>query len=153
MRPQDARSAKTSEAARQRRTTAAPNPLDLRLAATPDAAAAARGAVSAWLGAAVSPAMLVDVRLLVSELVTNSFRHADGPGDAAITLRAELSGDTLRVEVGDRGTSGQIIRRVPDLGPGGGFGLNLVETLSRRWGVNRDAGTRVWAELAFQPAG
>jgi anti-sigma regulatory factor (Ser/Thr protein kinase) len=153
MRPQQAGSAESPEAARQRRTIAALVPLDLYFAATPDAAAAARAAVGAWLGAAVTPGMLVDVRLLVSELVTNSFRHADAPDDSAITLRAELSGDALLVEVGDGGTSGRVVRRAPDGGTAGGFGLNLVDTVSRRWGVDRDVGTRVWAELAFQPAG
>jgi len=34
-------------------------------------------------------------------------------------------------------------RRAPDLQRGGGFGLNAVEILSRRWGVHRDVGTRV----------
>ena len=63
-------------------------------------------------------------------------------------MRAEVRGDVLRLEVADRGGGGSIARRTPDLDHGGGFGLHVVEVLSRRWGVNRDAVTRVWAELA-----
>jgi hypothetical protein len=37
--------------------------------------------------------------------------------------------------------------------PAAGFGLNVVEALSQRWGVDRDAGPRVWAELAIPRAG
>ena len=96
---------------------------------------------------------LADAQLLVAELVANSVRHADAAADAAISVRGHLRADVLCLEVGDRGTSGSISRRAPDLERGGGFGLNLVETLSWRWGVHRDAGTHVWAELAFPAAG
>jgi hypothetical protein len=59
----------------------------------------------------------------------------------------------LSLEVQDRGTGGAITRRTPDLQHGGGFGLNVVDVVSRRWGVDRGAGTRVWAELAFSAVG
>jgi serine/threonine-protein kinase RsbW len=100
-----------------------------------------------------SDAMLVDAQLLISEMVANSVRHADAPADAVIRVRARVRADVLRLEVADRGRSGSIARRAPDLQRGGGFGLNVVETLSRRWGVHRDAGTQVWAEIAFQAVG
>jgi hypothetical protein len=37
---------------------------------------------------------------------------------------------------------------------GGGFGLNLVQQLAARWGVERanGGGTKVWADLALAPA-
>jgi hypothetical protein len=36
---------------------------------------------------------------------------------------------------------------------GAGFGLFLVEQLTRRWGMTREnAKTRVWFELDFEPA-
>jgi serine/threonine-protein kinase RsbW len=128
-------------------------PFELDLAATLGAPSAARAAVSAWLTGHVSEAMLVDVHLLVGELVTNSLLHADGPGEAVISVRAERCGDAVRFEVADRGTTRPITRRAPNPHGRGGFGLNVVDVLSRSWGVERDAGTRVWAELAFQPAG
>jgi anti-sigma regulatory factor (Ser/Thr protein kinase) len=115
------------------------------------APAAARVAISAWMAGHVSETMLTDAELLVVELVTNSVRHADAPADAVVTVRARIS-DVVRLEVEDDGRTGSIARRAPDLEKGGGFGLNVVERLSARWGVNRAAGTRVWAEIAFPAA-
>jgi serine/threonine-protein kinase RsbW len=121
---------------------------EVALPSVPDAPAAARVAVSAWMAGRVSEAVLVDALLLVSELVANSVRHAEAPADAVIRVRAQFRPDVLRLEVTDHGIRGSIARRAPDLERGGGFGLNVVETLSRWWGVHRDAGTHVWVELA-----
>jgi anti-sigma regulatory factor (Ser/Thr protein kinase) len=101
----------------------------------------------------VSETMLADAQLLVVELVANSVRHGNAPPDAVVRVRAQIGADVVLLEVEDRGTAGSVARRAPDLEHGGGFGLHVVEALSRRWGVNRDAGTRVWAELAFPAAG
>jgi anti-sigma regulatory factor (Ser/Thr protein kinase) len=128
-------------------------PLELRLAAGLNAPAAARAAVPAWLADHLTAPMLTDVELLVGELVANSVRHADAPADALVSVRVHVETDAVRLEVWDAGSSGLIARREPDLKYGGGFGLNLVEELSRRWGVSRDSGTQVWAELAFREAG
>jgi anti-sigma regulatory factor (Ser/Thr protein kinase) len=128
-------------------------PFELTLASAPDAPATARVAVSGWMAGHVSEPMLADAQLLVVELVTNSVRHADAPADAVVSVRARVSADVVRLEVEDDGCTGSIARRAPDLQSGGGFGLNVVEALSARWGVNRGAGTRVWAEIAFPAAG
>jgi anti-sigma regulatory factor (Ser/Thr protein kinase) len=128
-------------------------PFKLDIVATAGAPAAARAAVSAWIGHHVTDAMLVDLRLVIGELVANSVVHADTPADAVVSVRAEVCADALRVEVGDAGTGGAVLARAPDFTGGGGFGLNVVDVLSRRWGVNRDMGTRVWAELAFASGG
>jgi len=128
-------------------------PFELDLLSTPDAPAAARAAVSAWIGRRLTDAMLVDLRLLVGELVANSVVHADVPTGSVVSVRARLDADALRVEVGDFGTGGTIALRTPDLADGGGFGLNVVDAVSRRWGVHRDGGTQVWAELPFSAAG
>jgi serine/threonine-protein kinase RsbW len=127
--------------------------LELSLAAGVEAPAAARAAVTAWMAGHVSETMLADAQLLVSELVANSVRHADAPAGAVVSVRAQVRADVVCLEVEDGGTSGSIERRAPDMSYGGGFGLNVVEVLSRRWGVDRDAGTRVWAELAFPATG
>jgi serine/threonine-protein kinase RsbW len=128
-------------------------PLEVTLAAALDAPAAARAAVSAWMAGHVSQTMLADAQLLVVELVANSVRHGNAPAGAVVNVRAYVSDDVVRLEVEDRGTAGSVRRRPPDLEDGGGFGLQIVEAVSRRWGVNRDAGTRVWAELAFPATG
>ena len=119
--------------------------VDLRLPAGPQAAGLARHAVDELEGE-VSPMTLEDGRLLVSELVTNSVRHAGLPGDASILLSIRLLPGGLRVEVTDAG---------PGFDPGGrpspgverGWGLYLVERISKRWGVTRDPHTLVWFEL------
>jgi serine/threonine-protein kinase RsbW len=128
-------------------------PVELTLSPSLDAPAAARAAVTAWMAGHVSETMLADAELIVGELVANSVRHADAPAGAVIGVRAEVRTDVLRLEVEDQGRRGSVARRKPDLRRGGGFGLNVVEALSRRWAVERDSGTRVWAELAFAAPG
>lgn len=129
------------------------DPFEVTLALGLDAPAAARAAVTRWMTGHVSRTMLADAQLLVSELVGNSVRHSDAAGDAVVSVRAHVLADVLVLEVHDRGTGGSIARRAPDLQLGGGFGLNVVDALSQRWGVDRDTGTRVWVELAFSAPG
>ena len=80
-------------------------------------------------------------------------RDPPQPARAAPPPCATPSDFAGRLEVEDDGRTGSIARRAPDLQDGGGFGLNVVEMLSARWLVNRDAGTRVWAGIAFAAAG
>ena len=91
--------------------------------------------------------MLEDVRLLVTELITNALRHGKlTPGDR-VPLKASVDDGVVRIEVRDPGNNGDIALREP--GPrGGGYGLYLVERLAKRWGVDRRDGTVVWCELA-----
>jgi anti-sigma regulatory factor (Ser/Thr protein kinase) len=87
--------------------------------------------------------------LLVSELVTNSVKHAGaGPGEP-IDLELRASADKVRVEVGDPGPGFEptMARSEP-----GGFGLLLVARLADRWGVERDPRTCVWFEIDRQAA-
>jgi anti-sigma regulatory factor (Ser/Thr protein kinase) len=81
-------------------------------------------------------------KLAVSELTTNSVRH--GQGD--ITLRAELDASRLRVEVIDEGPGFARAPRAPDPEQVGGWGLDLVEGASTRWGI-ADGAPHVWFEI------
>jgi anti-sigma regulatory factor (Ser/Thr protein kinase) len=88
--------------------------------------------------------------LVVTEVVSNAVRHG---GDVSEPIR-------LAVTPKD----GYMCVQVTDCGPGlvpkpgaleaddtGGFGLFIVEQLTRRWGVTRENGrTRVWFELDFR---
>jgi anti-sigma regulatory factor (Ser/Thr protein kinase) len=127
--------------------------LEFRLALDVPATTDAREAVAAWLGDAVAPSVLDHCKLLVSELVTNSVRHSGMPADEEVVVRVDLTRDSVRLEVGDPGCSGTVAPRTPDIQTGGGFGLNLVQMISEKWGVERSAreGTRVWAVLARAP--
>jgi serine/threonine-protein kinase RsbW len=124
-------------------------PLEMTLAGDLDAPAIARATVAGWLAAQVDEPTLADAQLLVGELVANSVRHADTPDGAPVSVQGEIRGDALHLQVQDGGTSGSIARRAPDLQHGGGFGLNVVDAIARRWGVARGTGTRVWAEIAL----
>jgi serine/threonine-protein kinase RsbW len=125
--------------------------LDLSLAQTATAPAQARAALSEWCGQASRAGLPIDAALLlVSELVTNSVRHARSDDENPLRLRGWLSTATLHLELWDGGTQGTITARPPRRDDNiGGFGLDLVARLSRAWGVDRDArGTTVWLELA-----
>jgi len=87
------------------------------------------------------------VRLLLTELITNALRHAAMRADDEIGVKAELTGETVRIEVHDPGRDGLVERRPPDASEGG-YGLYLVDCLTSRWGVERRDGTTVWAELS-----
>jgi serine/threonine-protein kinase RsbW len=125
--------------------------LERELAVTPEAAAEARHALDGFAGV-ISRGKLRDVRLLVSELVTNAVRHANlGDGDM-IGLVVELMGDALRVEVRDPG--GGFVPKAPSPDPArpSGWGLYLVAELADRWGVDSDDRTLVWFELDHRAA-
>jgi anti-sigma regulatory factor (Ser/Thr protein kinase) len=98
----------------------------------------------------VAASVVEDVRLVASELVTNSVRHSGAPADGHVELHIGLTDALVRVEVSDRGGNGVIAPRSPDFERGGGFGLSLVRAVAERWGLEQGAagGTRVWAELA-----
>ncbi|MEA2246919.1 MAG: serine/threonine-protein kinase RsbW [Solirubrobacteraceae bacterium] len=113
----------------------------------PQAAVAARAGMARGLSGHVSAVVLADAQLLVSELVTNSVRHAGLTPHDFVRVGAEVVDGVLLIEVDDPGTAGTVAPRAADMGRGGGFGLRIVEAVSRRWGIQRNGQTRVWAEL------
>lgn len=122
---------------------------DLTLVPGPSAASTARNALTRRFSNSLTVRGLEDVRLLVTELISNSLRHAGLRSGDRVSLRAGVRDGHVRVEVRDPGRNGHVRKRDPQ-GRGGGYGLYLVERLSRRWGVERNGGTVVWFEL---PAG
>jgi anti-sigma regulatory factor (Ser/Thr protein kinase) len=125
--------------------------VEVRLTVDVEAPAVARAALADRLGNAVTEAVLAAAQLVVSELVTNGVRHSGASAGETLTLRLALSAGTVRLEVEDPGTGGAVAPRQPDRDGGGGRGLNLVQAMSERWGVERvtGRGTRVWAQLAL----
>jgi anti-sigma regulatory factor (Ser/Thr protein kinase) len=89
-----------------------------------------------------------DALLVASELTSNAVRHSGAAPAGEIELRAQLVPDGVLIEVIDEGRSGDIPHaRASEAEAPGGFGLPVVEAISRRWGSERVRGTRVWAEL------
>jgi signal transduction histidine kinase len=83
------------------------------------------------------------LRLLVSEVVSNSIRHAEGT--RSVDVRVWLGHRSIRLEVEDRGPGFRPPRAAPRAS--GGWGLVIVDRLARRWGVTSGPKTTVWLEL------
>jgi anti-sigma regulatory factor (Ser/Thr protein kinase) len=120
--------------------------LERQLPVSPEAASAARHALDG-LAAQLGGGRLRDVRLLVSELVTNAVRHANLSDGDVIGLVVELAEHALRVEVHDPGGGFVPSAPSPDPTRPSGWGLYLVAELADRWGVDSDDRTLVWFEL------
>jgi anti-sigma regulatory factor (Ser/Thr protein kinase) len=112
------------------------------------AARCARRAVREEIGEALPGRKLADVELLVSELATNSVRHAGCGESDELAMEADVGPDRVRVRLSDSG--GGFEAGAPDApaaGATGGYGLVLLERLSDRWGIQRDEGFSVWFEV------
>jgi anti-sigma regulatory factor (Ser/Thr protein kinase) len=103
----------------------------------------ARRAVEAFAGDLPTDAA-ADVKLMVSELISNSVKYG-GVGEISLALRSAEHGH-LRAEVADEGGGFVPEERNRPATDVGGWGLYLVQTLADRWGVLED-GARVWFEI------
>jgi anti-sigma regulatory factor (Ser/Thr protein kinase) len=120
--------------------------LELRLPAGPQAPGEARHALDE-LGDSVATETLDELRLLVSELVTNSVRHAGLGPSQWIELKVETTPSAVRIEVTDGGPGFDAGQPLPSLYQDSGWGLYLVEQIADRWGVKQEGGTCVWFEV------
>lgn len=116
----------------------------LHASGTPACTALAREFTCTHLLAHGLSHLVDDVRLVVSELVTNAVTHAQTP--LTVVLRREGPEVTLTVT--------DLSPVVPSMGTAdgmalGGRGLVIVDALSRGWGVTRGSdGTKtVWASF------
>ena len=122
-----------------------------RFSVEPGAVAAAREWLLARSSELLADQRTADLALVLSEIVTNAVRHGGGEGQVEVSVTPKP--EFLCVQVTDDGPG-----FVPRPGamasePTGGFGLFLVERLTRRWGMTREAQrTRVWFEFDYTPA-
>src|SRR4051794_26475526 len=123
--------------------------MEVSLEAEPTAAGRARRALAG--AGLVDSAREATLLLLVSELVTNSVRHAGLTAEERIRLRCRALQACARVEVCDSGHAGRSPRmreREGEALEAGGFGLHLVDAMADRWGIARGGReTCVWFEL------
>jgi anti-sigma regulatory factor (Ser/Thr protein kinase) len=99
-----------------------------------------------------------DLALMVSEVVTNAVRHGTGPG-GELLLRVEIRGDVVHVELEEPGVKGWTAGKSSLGSKGvrgsseqvGGWGLQLVNDLSDKWGVYQDPHRSVWFDLQLIP--
>ena len=125
-------------------TSSVDDGISVRLRGGPEAAARARRALSK-LRADIDPPLMETLRLLVTELVSNSVRHARAD---TVVLKVLVGRAVVLTEVTDEGPGFD----PADAGKPGtddsGWGLFLVERLAHRWGVTQQAdATKVWFEL------
>ena len=92
---------------------------------------------------ALVPETMARLRLLVTELVANSVRHARG---TPIEMTVAVHDDFVRVEVSDGGEGFDPPRQDPNPLKASGWGLFLVRRIATRWGAEAATGT-VWFEL------
>jgi anti-sigma regulatory factor (Ser/Thr protein kinase) len=117
--------------------------------ALPPSVAGARQFVDRALDQWAAPPSVAEIaRLLTSELVTNSYRHARCDAQVTVVRRPDL----VRVEVRDAG-GGRVQQRALDPVQPDGRGLNIVDALATRWGsATSESGTLVWFELQLDAA-
>ena len=125
--------------------------VSLELPATPDAVPRARAAIRD-VEPLLADDVVRDLRLLTSELVTNSVRHGNLAEGARIGLTVRVTPTSVVVEVTDSGPGFDVRPRSPTDSEGSGWGLFLVDRLAARWGVDNGEHTRVWFEMPRRPA-
>jgi anti-sigma regulatory factor (Ser/Thr protein kinase) len=118
-----------------------------RFPAGPFAPRQARSAAERVMNEVYEP--LTDTTLLlVSELVTNSVRHAGlGPENYYVEMRISTHDHRVKVEVIDPGGGFVPSSRTGPRDRVGGWGLFMVEQLACCWGVDEGTPTTVWFEL------
>jgi anti-sigma regulatory factor (Ser/Thr protein kinase) len=123
--------------------------MSFELAGGPYAVTASRLAL-AGLEERLDPNVLFDIRLLVSELVTNCVKHARTGPEESIVLAVDIGDTRVRVTVSDDGPgfeapTAPLTEQAAEAGSG--WGLFLVDQLAEEWGVERTGGASVWFEL------
>jgi anti-sigma regulatory factor (Ser/Thr protein kinase) len=118
--------------------------LDSEAASVPEA----RRLALEFAGSLMSDQQCSHLEVAISEVVGNAVRHSGSADDVRLMLTRKDG--YLCVRVTDGGTG--LVPRPGAMAsePGAGFGLFLVEQLTRRWGVTREDGrTRVWFEIDY----
>jgi two-component sensor histidine kinase len=83
------------------------------------------------------------IAVMVSELATNSVKHAS----SAFSISVDRSAEEIRVEVSDSG-AGWPMMQAPGPDQPSGRGLRIVDALADEWGVRHAGGGKtVWFRI------
>lgn len=108
------------------------------------AVGAARRALNTLLGK-LNHAEVDVAGLLTTELIAGSIKH-DPPTDDVLTLEVSVTDRSLRVTLTDAG-NGFVPHEAETRRPGRNRGLQLLDELADRWGVESGGTTAIWFEL------
>lgn len=115
-----------------------------KISAQPEGPAQARRIIAEELATVLPPSELDDVKLMVSELVTNGIVHGRHESDEIPVMLDVCVNGEIRCAVLDHGAG--FAARVREH-ESGGWGLRLIEQLSDRWGMQcSPRRTEVWFE-------
>jgi anti-sigma regulatory factor (Ser/Thr protein kinase) len=122
----------------------------LDVAATPDAPSEARRWLDGITPMRALGQVAFDVRLLVTELVANSVRHAGlAPTDQSV-VTLELDDSRVRVEVSDDGPGFTVPARPQKQHAESGRGLQILAAIATRWGLRGAKPVTVWFEIDLE---
>jgi anti-sigma regulatory factor (Ser/Thr protein kinase) len=120
--------------------------LELSSPAVPVSVRELRNRVAEIASTSGVPARIVeDVRLCVSEAVTNAVRHAFGGDDGVVHVSVELTDDELVVGVRDAGKGLSEFRREGELG----HGLRIIDALTQRCSISSAPGRGTEVVMVF----
>src|SRR5690348_18252765 len=118
----------------------------LRVPARAEYVALARLALSGLADiVALSEELLADLKLALTEAVSNSVRHAYADGGGFVSIAYELSGEALAVEVVDDGKGFDPERPPPLEGEElteGGLGIAIIRTIADEFELDSRPGVR-----------
>jgi anti-sigma regulatory factor (Ser/Thr protein kinase) len=108
--------------------------LDISIDATSHAPVVARNVLGAAYADTLAAVTLHDLKVIVTELVTNSWRH--GPGEP-IRVLVEPASDCVRGSVED---GGHAAFGKGEIRHDGGIGLHMVDALADDWEIRQTGG-------------
>ncbi len=115
---------------------------------SPEAPAHARRVLDPFVSR-IPDNVLIDARLVLSELVTNSYKHSGAPEGSPIEVTVRDSQDVLRVEVVDRSIFDPTPETTEEL-HSAKWGLRILDRVADAWGRISQGG--IWAEFRLKTA-
>ncbi len=107
-----------------------------------------RAVVADLEGREVTPEIIGEAEIVVSELVANAIRHAKPLADGTIRVHWKVKAGVVEIEVSDGGGPSTPKPAPRSVWASTGRGLRIVRSLAHEWGVTEERnGRTVWASL------